>query len=208
MPTQTFYNLEKEKRQRLTRVAIEEFKQSPLNQASVANIVKAGEISRGSFYQYFDNLEDCYGYVLSIYEEKISDYILSQGPAQASFIESVQGFARAYIQVCMDSDDRSFLEKVYLSVQPHLKQKFLYHIMKRWMALSESGGMEDFYQQSVIQNATEQKRFLKCLINGLNYTIVEGYQKNWSSETIFENFSTEFQWMLQGVIKSKQKEGI
>ncbi|MDN6397966.1 MAG: TetR/AcrR family transcriptional regulator, partial [Alkalibacterium sp.] len=50
MPTQTFFNLSEEKRERLIAGAMKEFSAKPLNEASISNIVKNSEISRGSFY--------------------------------------------------------------------------------------------------------------------------------------------------------------
>ena len=62
MPTETFLHLPEEKRKRITDAAIQEFSRVPLEEASIANIVKNAEIPRGSFYQYFENKEDVYFY--------------------------------------------------------------------------------------------------------------------------------------------------
>lgn len=67
MPTQTFFHLPEEKQQRLLEAARVEFSRVPLNEASIAQIVKLAGISRGSFYQYFEDKEDLYFY----YFEKI-----------------------------------------------------------------------------------------------------------------------------------------
>ena len=58
MPTETFLHLPEEKRKRITDAAIQEFSRVPLEEASIANIVKNAEIPRGSFYQYFDDKVD------------------------------------------------------------------------------------------------------------------------------------------------------
>ena len=50
MPTQTFFNLPKDKQQRLLDAAATEFSRAPLKDASINNIIKLAEISRGSFY--------------------------------------------------------------------------------------------------------------------------------------------------------------
>lgn len=64
MPTKTFVNLPKEKRLRILRAAKKEFSRVPLDKAVIANIVKEAEIPRGSFYQYFDNVEDLFVYLI------------------------------------------------------------------------------------------------------------------------------------------------
>ncbi|MDD2259033.1 MAG: TetR/AcrR family transcriptional regulator [Bacilli bacterium] len=64
MPTNTFINLSKDKRLRILRAAKSEFSRVPLEKAVIANIVKNAKIPRGSFYQYFDDIEDLYKYLL------------------------------------------------------------------------------------------------------------------------------------------------
>src|SRR5699024_5803253 len=44
--------------------ALKEFSRVPLYEASVSNIVKAANIPRGSFYQYFKDKEDIFYYLL------------------------------------------------------------------------------------------------------------------------------------------------
>ncbi len=53
----TFYNLEEEKRAKITEVLISEFSQKPFADVSVKTIVERLGIARGSFYQYFEDLE-------------------------------------------------------------------------------------------------------------------------------------------------------
>lgn len=64
MPTRTFLNLPKEKRLRILRAAKKEFSRVPLEKAVIANIVKDADIPRGSFYQYFYDIDDLFVYVL------------------------------------------------------------------------------------------------------------------------------------------------
>ncbi len=64
MPTRTFLNLPKDKRLRILRAAKKEFSRVPLEKAVIANIVKDAEIPRGSFYQYFYDVNDLFVYVL------------------------------------------------------------------------------------------------------------------------------------------------
>ncbi|WP_143798912.1 TetR/AcrR family transcriptional regulator, partial [Oenococcus oeni] len=71
MPKETFYNLSEEKRQRIINSAEKEFFRVPLSKASIANIVTGAQIPRGSFYQYFDDLNDLYHY---FFEKKFQGF--------------------------------------------------------------------------------------------------------------------------------------
>ena len=58
MIKKTFYNLPYEKRKRITDAVIKEFMERPNEKVSINRIIKTAEISRGSFYQYFDDKVD------------------------------------------------------------------------------------------------------------------------------------------------------
>lgn len=58
MIKKTFYNLPYEKRKRITDAVIKEFMERPKEKVSINRIIKTAEISRGSFYQYFDDKVD------------------------------------------------------------------------------------------------------------------------------------------------------
>lgn len=64
MPTKTFLNLPKEKRLRILKAGKKEFSRVPFEKAVIANIAKDADIPRGSFYQYFENLEDLFTYII------------------------------------------------------------------------------------------------------------------------------------------------
>ncbi|MGM9905225.1 TetR/AcrR family transcriptional regulator [Lactobacillus sp.] len=63
MPSQTFFNLPKEKQDRIMAAAREEFFTHSFDEASINRLIKAAGIPRGSFYQYFDDKEDVYFYL-------------------------------------------------------------------------------------------------------------------------------------------------
>ena len=58
MIKKTFYNLSEDKRQRIVNAIVKEFADSPTEKVSINRIIKVADISRGSFYQYFDDKVD------------------------------------------------------------------------------------------------------------------------------------------------------
>ena len=54
----TFYNLPEVKSQRVIEAIVDEFAVDGTNRVSINNIIKKADISRGSFYQYFDDKMD------------------------------------------------------------------------------------------------------------------------------------------------------
>jgi AcrR family transcriptional regulator len=87
MVTSTFQRLDEEKKKRLMDALIHEFSEHTFSEASINRIVKDANISRGSFYQYFTDKEDCYLYLLQVIAQE--KYILFQGVVQQSPHDSV-----------------------------------------------------------------------------------------------------------------------
>ena len=79
MPTRTFLNLKKEKKDRIEKALIHEFSKSTFEQASITNIIKEANIPRGSFYQYFEDKKDAVKYIIEKFilmdYEKMSTYL-------------------------------------------------------------------------------------------------------------------------------------
>ncbi|MFW6182334.1 MAG: TetR/AcrR family transcriptional regulator [Chloroflexota bacterium] len=80
MPKQTFFNLPAEKREGILDVAIEEFAQNDYSNVSISEIVKRAGIAKGSFYQYFEDKEDLYAYLLGLMAEEKQEFLESEPP--------------------------------------------------------------------------------------------------------------------------------
>lgn len=76
MPTSTFFNLPPPKREKLLQAAVAEFSRKPYAEVSINRIIRAAEIPRGSFYQYFADKRDLFRYVLQGYGEQIAAAVL------------------------------------------------------------------------------------------------------------------------------------
>ena len=126
MPTSTFFNLDDSKRRQIFDACVDEFAAHTFSEASINQIIKSASISRGSFYQYFADKEDCYMYLLTeIAKEKMvlfKDIVASQ-KNDTVFDEYVSMFDQAIlwieekpqyyqIGVKMDMDNSDFIRKL------------------------------------------------------------------------------------------------
>ena len=75
MPKETFYNLPEDKKKRILDAAAEEIVRVPASEMSINKIIQKADISRGSFYQYFDDKHDLIQYMLSDYINILKDGI-------------------------------------------------------------------------------------------------------------------------------------
>jgi len=126
MPTNTFYNLEESKRKQIFDACVDEFSLHTFSEASINQIIKAANISRGSFYQYFADKEDCYMYLLSeMVKEKMEMFkdVVGSNENDTVFDEYEAMFDKAirwievkpkYYQIGskMDMDNSEFIRKL------------------------------------------------------------------------------------------------
>ncbi len=70
MPSETYFNLNEDKRNRVYNAVFKEYVRVPLEEVSVKNIVNDADIPRGSFYQYFTDKEGALMYLISETSER------------------------------------------------------------------------------------------------------------------------------------------
>ena len=107
MPKQTFFNLPEEKRERILKEAVMEFKNNNYDVASVNRIVEKSEISKGSFYQYFKDKEDLYIYIMTIIGDKKIEYLTPtlMNFNELNFYEALREMYRVGIQFALENPD-------------------------------------------------------------------------------------------------------
>lgn len=64
MPKDTFINLPIERQSRIETILLDIFSEKHLSRVNVSEIVEKMQMSRGSFYKYFEDLEDAYQYII------------------------------------------------------------------------------------------------------------------------------------------------
>ena len=74
MPKKTFFNLPENKRENIIQSLLEEFSNHSFAEASISSIIDRADIPRGSFYQYFSDLEDAYKFIIRLVAEKKMEY--------------------------------------------------------------------------------------------------------------------------------------
>lgn len=123
MPKDTFNNLSDDKKRKIFEAAVQEFSNRRFSEASINQIVKAAGISRGSFYQYFNDKEDIYLYMLEeILKEKRALIIQTEAfNPDADVFETYLHYIRVWgrikpeynkIGVLMELDDSEFIAKL------------------------------------------------------------------------------------------------
>jgi AcrR family transcriptional regulator len=101
MPKQTFFNLPQAKRDAFVRIALQTFAEQPYEVASVSRIVAAAGIAKGSVYQYFDDKEDLFRYLLTHASETLTTAIAAEFsalPPSAGLFDQLRVILRANLR--------------------------------------------------------------------------------------------------------------
>ncbi len=88
MPTQRFFNLKEEKKKIILDAAMHEFTRVPFSEVSINKIIHEADISRGSFYTYFEDKEDLARYILRGFREQFEKAVFeTMDKAKGDFFE-------------------------------------------------------------------------------------------------------------------------
>ena len=93
MPKETFKNLKEEKRKKIEKAALSEFSKYGYFNSKISRIAKKSEISVGSFYQYFDNINDLFMQIFTIIADRKIQYIKDELASNTD--QSFEGKVRA-----------------------------------------------------------------------------------------------------------------
>lgn len=127
MPTQTFFNLPPEKQQRIMDAAITEFSMHSFKNASVASIVEAAGIPRGSFYQYFSDLFDVYKYVLTTCGQMKLTYLkdLTEKLDQMETFSLIKELYVAGLRFAHEHPTLAAIGNLFVKEDQHIRQQIM-----------------------------------------------------------------------------------
>lgn len=210
MPTQTFFNLSEEKQKRLITGAMKEFSAKSLNDASISNIVKNSKISRGSFYQYFEDKKDLYFYLIGKFRYNYRQLMFKSFKEEAGdFYKGYKNFGEKYIKYIMESEKFGFFENMYMHMNYQINQEARVDVNhSSQQKLPEGKRIIDVIDRSRLKVETDKEviDILRYILSMLNDTIMEGF---WKELTVVETqklFVKRLKWITCGVKNCKEEE--
>lgn len=206
VPTKTYFNLSEEKQSRLITAAAEEFARVPLNEASINNIIKKAEISRGSFYQYFADKEDLYYYYLSLLKQDTQKMLLdSFKKAKGNLFEGYRLFFPTVLTLIMDEEHSDFFKHMFLHMDYRTGKEVTPDTAKHLETERKSEHPLKKHIDMEKLKLTDPEDFsmlIKFLMTTLFGTIGEGFYKKHSREEIISAFNKKMDWIEYGLEKN------
>lgn len=113
MPTERFYRLSEEKRRTIRDAAFHEFARVPVDKASINQIIREADISRGSFYTYFEDKWDILAYIFEESQREMRDHIyICLEKSGGDIWETLDRFLEKVIEVCCGEEKQQFIRNV------------------------------------------------------------------------------------------------
>jgi len=125
MPKVLFFEINAQKKERILKAAIQEFSSRKYAEASINQIIKEADISRGSFYQYFEDKDDLYFYIISTVINEtayafLKDFLASQPDDIFAVYEAMFTYN---LHLLSDQKYQAFFKNMYLGMDYRLQQK-------------------------------------------------------------------------------------
>ncbi|NLW42789.1 MAG: TetR/AcrR family transcriptional regulator [Tissierellia bacterium] len=189
MAKDTFNNLKPEKKEKVIEVLKKLFQEKPFHEVTVSEIVEKLGIARGSFYQYFEDLEDAYFEILN--QEVVDIHRVFVNIIQHDY-ESLE---QALIDYGKELSEILFEKESYMIY----KNSYLYwdeNLNERWIGVHDYHGKVITGDKKIGGLDLEQMHYLK----GVIHTIIKrNYKENWTKEEFIKKYQQYVCWITKGV---------
>lgn len=198
MAKQTFLNLPEEKRIKIFNSLKKEFSRVALKDALVSNIVKDAEIPRGSFYQYFEDIDDAYYFVIGEYSKEIKKYLLEDlVKCKGDIILAYNHLYRYILDMMEDENNKEYFEKIFLNMSYDVQNMFTPNF---------NDGLNMIVSHVDVSKLNIASKFglgyvLDIIESTMMNSIIKSYKRNLSREKNIDIFEKELALICVGILK-------
>lgn len=117
MPTERFMRLPEAKKRVILKAAFDEFSRTKMDKVSINRIIQEAEISRGSFYTYFEDKWDLLDYLLGTMQRSIQESAaVKRGLDSAGIWEWLDGLLEGLLEFFHIPENLEFIRNFCSSV--------------------------------------------------------------------------------------------
>lgn len=204
MPTETFFNLPKEKKNKIIEAIKKEFARVPFEEVSINKIIQDAEISRGSFYMYFEDKKDILIYILSNYRDEINSiikesFIQSSGDIFEVFTDILNftaefGTAKENVAFCMNIfSDQSVYNDVLMQLGNRSRKNEYFELFRQYTDTKSLN----------IQNPNDLDDIIDILISLTQKSTVDIFLYIEEKDEILKEYKNKINILKHGMLKEK-----
>ncbi|GEM05411.1 TetR family transcriptional regulator [Halolactibacillus miurensis] len=204
MPKQTFFNLDGDKRETLIEALKKEFSRANVHEASISNIVKHAGIPRGSFYQYFEDKEDAFLYVLESYGKINKEWLKAYlKETNGDLFETSALLFRRLLENYSTKEHYQLFRHAFLNMNHKIEQAFTSDKVKEDMKRN----MEELVQYvdySILLVDTREELFhlLKIIKAVTFHNFIETFAHQISIDEACQQYQLELTMLKRGLLKN------
>ena len=198
MAKQTFLNLPDEKKEKIIKALKKEFSRASLKDSLVSNIIKDAQIPRGSFYQYFHDIEDSFYFIVDEYSKKIKKFLLdSITKNKGDIISSYRDLYIYILDMIEDESNKKYFEKIFLNMNYKTQSMFTPNF---------NDGLNIVINHVDIKQLNINSKFaigyvIDIIESTMMNNIIKSYKRNLSKEKNIEVFERELALICFGILK-------
>jgi len=195
MPKETFYNLPESKREFVLDAVKKEFEEHSIKDASVKDIVSALGISRGSFYTYFENLEESYFTILEL--ETIETHELFLGiyrQEEKNLFKTLDVYGQELARELFKKEKYALYKNRYLYWSAELDALWKNFYKRNGNIKRYEVEME--LRQSNDNEMKEVMHYIKAVVHEL---IKRAFIEKWDRQIFLEHYNNQISWMKNGL---------
>jgi AcrR family transcriptional regulator len=204
LPKPTFFNLKEEKRNVLVEAAKKEFSRVSLYDASIANILKTAGIPRGSFYQYFENKEDAFFYLVGEHARKrFETFIALLETHDGDLFEATRVMFHTMLEFSYENGQNNFIRNVLLNMNYKIEKTFTQTLTRE--TIDER--YEEIFllvnkNQFAIDNKSDLYHILQILSAVTFHNLVQSIADELTLEEALGKYNKEINMIKRGLCKS------
>ncbi|PIO87443.1 hypothetical protein B8A32_09990 [Loigolactobacillus backii] len=208
VPTSTFFNLTEAKKQRLLTAAHAEFSRVPLHEASINRIIQQAKISRGSFYQYFSDKMDLFGYdFIQVHKRQQDDFYQTLIAVKGDFFLAIRTFIDKNLIDFTSGSENAYFRNVFLSLSFTESQRLRKVIRNK----HPHGQINELIDRTKIRVTDDEslQQLVHLITSACFQTIGRYCQKNAQTEqfdlkTLRQDLLRVLDWLENGVVRKTE----
>lgn len=200
MPTERFHRLPEEKKKAICDAAMKEFIRVPYDKASINRMIQSAEISRGSFYTYFEDKEDVLSFILQDARAKgkaLAIEILKQN--QGDIWITLKELLEQGILYCSNHD----MYRLYRNIAIYPEAEEIIHREYDDGSNTEYGWVSDYIDASQFKNQSPETigDIISVGMGILGESIGQFYMDDTRVEEVKKTFSRRLELLKHGACK-------
>lgn len=187
MPKQTYFNLNDEKQNKIYETLVRCFKEKTMKEVTVKEIVLDLEIPRGSFYQYFESINEAYFFVLDqelieIYESFLN--LVREN--DMNVMKAIEQFGEVVADEIFTEKNYNLYRNRYIGLDVELE--------RQWK-LYRNNTMK--YGQDIMSIAEKEKM---TFIGGIMHSLVQRlFTESWDRGAFLHHYEIYMHWIKRGI---------